>query len=112
MFTKTEAILSFCEDPTLHGEMTMVCKQKKLKCSDFNLPSDNSVEDYLSQVTKSSLDVHIGSLRSVSDNKNMRRKFRDEMALGQCVSNGSNDRISKWVSNSANQGNFDCRQQI
>lgn len=59
---------------------------------------DRSVDDYLSQVTKSSLDVNVGSLKSVnSDEKHPQRGTNTDVVLEKCVSTGFEDRISKWV---------------
>lgn len=111
----TKVMFSSCGELTCPGEMMMV---KKTYCvlSIFNLHSDHSIEDHLSQVTRSSLDVNVGSLKSVSDKKNMRKKQKNDVKLEKCVSNGFEDRISKWVYSCTEpdleMGDFVCNKQI
>lgn len=65
---------------------------------------DRSIDDYLSQVTKSSVDVNIGSMRSVnSDEKRIPLRKNKDVVLEKCLSNSFDDRISKWVYSSVDE---------
>lgn len=59
---------------------------------------ERSIDDHLSQLTRSSLDVNVGSLKSAkSDAKHLRWRKKNNVTLEKCISNSFEDRISKWV---------------
>lgn len=66
--------------------------------------ADLSVEDRLSQVTQSSLDVNVGSVKSASEENGRYRMKKNLVPLMNCVSDSYEDRIGKWVRNGGAKG--------